>query len=71
MNKSQTVKLIREGRYLAEVEVDVLEDETGWSPYLTLEGVEKLDAVRLALKAGDIPTASRLAKVFKLEAVAA
>ena len=71
MNKSVTIKLIREGRYLAEVEVELLEDETGWSPYLTLEGVEKLDAVRLALRADNIAAASKLAKVYEVKAVAA
>ena len=71
MTRSQTVKLIREGRYLAEVEVEQLEDETGWSPYLTLEDVEKLDAVRLALRAGDIAAASRQAKVYELMPVGA
>ena len=71
MTRSQTVKLIREGRYLAEVEVEQLEDETGWSPYLTLEDVEKLDAVRLALRAGNIAAASRQAKVYELTPVGA
>jgi hypothetical protein len=71
MMRSQTVKLIREGRYLAEVEVEQLEDETDWSPYLTLEGVEKLDAVRLALRAGDVDAAARQAKVYELKPVGA
>ncbi len=71
MNKSQIVKLIREGKYLAEVEVELLEDESAWSPYLTLEGVEKLDAVRLALRAGDIEAAKRQAKVYQVTLVGA
>jgi hypothetical protein len=29
----KTVKLVREGKYAAEVEVDLIEDEGGWSPY--------------------------------------
>ncbi|MGO9485399.1 MAG: hypothetical protein ACLPX9_12560 [Rhodomicrobium sp.] len=66
MNKSRTVELIREGKYLAEVEVELLEDETAWSPYLTLEGVEKLDAVRLALRAGDVKAATQQAKVYEM-----
>ena len=71
MTKSKTTKLIREGQYLAEVDVEQLEDETGWSPYLTLEGVEKLDAVRVALRTGDLAAASKLGKVYRVEAVAA
>ena len=66
MNKSRTVELIREGKYIAEVEVELLVDETVWSPYLTPEGVEKLDAVRLALRAGDVEAATQQAKVYEM-----
>ena len=31
-----TIKLIHEGRYAAEVPVELIEDDTGWSPYLSL-----------------------------------
>ena len=37
MNRSRTVELIREGKYLAEVEVELLADETAWSRYLALD----------------------------------
>ncbi len=33
MKKRKKVKYIHEGRYVAKVEVEPLEDETGWSPY--------------------------------------
>src|SRR5438105_2462890 len=49
----KTVKLIHEGRYAAEVPVELIEDDTGWSPYLSLKDVKKLDTVRLALRKGD------------------
>jgi hypothetical protein len=71
MNKSRIVKFVREGKYIAEVEVELLEDETAWSPYLTLDDVEKLDAVRLALRAGDVQAATRQAKVYELTPVGA
>jgi hypothetical protein len=71
MNKSRIVKFVREGKYIAEVEVELLEDETAWSPYLTLDDVEKLDAVRLALRAGDVEAATRQAKVYELTPVGA
>lgn len=64
-------KLIREGRYAAEVAVDLIEDETGWSPYLSLEDAKKLDAVRVALRAGDIAAASAHGRVFELQLVTA
>jgi len=63
------VKFIREGRYAAEVAVDLIEDETGWSPYLSLNDAKKLDAVRAALQAGDIAAATKLARVYALQPV--
>ena len=70
MNKRRRVKLIQEGRYVAEVDVELLEDETGWSPYLSREDAYKLDDVRDALRRGDIRSASNLARVFELRPVA-
>lgn len=57
MNKRQKTKLVHEGQYVAEVDVEVIEDETGWSPYLSLEDAYKLDDVRNALRRGDIKSA--------------
>jgi hypothetical protein len=67
----QVTKLVREGRYAAEVVIDLVEDDTGWSPYLSLEDAKKLDAMRIALKAGDLVSASRLGRVFELMPVQA
>ena len=66
-----TVKMLHEGDYAAEVEVELIEDETGWSPYLAAEDARKLDALRRALAKGDLHTATRLGKVYRLETVAA
>ena len=71
MSTRRKTKYVHEGMYVAEVDVDVLEDETGWSPYLTVEGACRLDDVRNALRRGDIPAAARLARVFRLEPIAA
>ena len=46
--------LIHEGQYVAEVEVSLIETDEGWSPYLSLEGTQKLDTVRQALRRGDL-----------------
>lgn len=67
----KTVKLIHEGRYAAEVPVDLIEEEGGWSPYLSLEDANKLDAVRKALREGDVATASNHGRIFHLHPVAA
>jgi hypothetical protein len=70
MNKRHSVKLLREGRYLAEVSVELLEDESGWSPYLSLDDVRKLEAVRSALRVGNVRDAAKLARVYEITPVA-
>jgi hypothetical protein len=67
----KTVKLIQEGRYAAEVPVEFVEDDTGWSPYLSLEDAQKLDAVRLALRRGEVAEAARHGRVFELTPISA
>jgi hypothetical protein len=67
----QSIKLIHEGKYAAEVPVELIEDDTAWSPYLSPADVHKLDTVRLALRRGDITEASKHGRVFELTPVAA
>lgn len=69
MNTKRRSKLVHEGQYVAEVDVDIVETDIGWSPYLSLEDAYKLDDVRSALRRGDIKSASRLARVFTLNPV--
>ena len=69
MSKRLHTKLIHEGQYAAEVEVTRIETDEGWSPYLSLEDAQKLDAVRKALRRGDLKQASQLARVFQLTPV--
>lgn len=64
-------KHIYEGRYVAEVEVDLIEDQTGWSPYLSVEDARKLDDVRAALREGDLKAATEKARVYELRPVVA
>jgi hypothetical protein len=54
---------------VAEVDVDLIDSDTGWSPYLSLDDAYKLDDVREALRRGDLKTASTLGRVFALTAV--
>jgi len=70
MTRKKT-KLIHEGKYVAEVPIELIEDETGWSPYIAEDDVLKLDRVRLALRRGDIAAAAREAKVFALTPLSA
>lgn len=71
MSNRRHTKLIHEGQYAAEVEVTLIETDEGWSPYLSLEDAQKLDAVRRALRRGDLKEASQLACVFQLMPVPA
>jgi hypothetical protein len=65
----KTVELIHEGRYAAEVPVELIEDDTGWSPYLSPEDAKKLDTVRLALRRGEIAEAAKHSRVFELKPI--
>ena len=62
-------KLVHEGEYVAEVDVSIIQTESDWSPYLSVDDAYKLDDVRDALRRGDIEAASRLAKVYALTPV--
>jgi hypothetical protein len=70
MKKQQRIKLTHEGRYLAEVDVELLVTDDEWAPYLSVEEAYKLDDVRAALKNGDTATAARYGRVFSLTPIA-
>ena len=71
MSHRQMTRLVQEGDYIAEVSVDLIEAEAegGWSPYLTLVDAYRLDDIRDALRRGDMRTASRMARVYRLTPV--
>ena len=69
MNTRYTTKLVHEGDYVAEVDIELTESDSGWSPYLSLDDAYRIDDVRAALRRGDIKRASHLARVFELKPV--
>ena len=70
MSARSTKRLVREGDLVAEVEVNLVEAEGGWAPYLSLDDAYKLDDVREALRVGDVKRASQLAtRVYRLTPV--
>ena len=72
MNTRSTKRLVREGEFVAEVGVSLVEAEGGWTPYLSLEDAYKLDDVRDALRAGDVKRASQVAdRIYRLTPVQA
>ncbi len=67
--KKHHTKLVHEGQYAAEVDVELLDTGEGWSPYLSIEDAYKLDDVRDALRRGDIKRAAKIARIFTLTPV--
>ena len=70
MTKRRRTRFVHEGEYAAAVEVEWIESDTGWSPYLSLDYAQKLDEVREALRRGDLKRAAQLARVYQLTPVA-
>ena len=70
MKKRKHTKLVQEGKYVAEVDIELIDTPEGWSPYLALEDAYKLDDVREALRNGDLDAASRIARLYTLTPVA-
>lgn len=46
MKKLVRTKLIHEGEYVAEVQVELTETDDDWSPYLSVEEAYKLAAIK-------------------------
>ena len=68
--KRQVTKLVQEGEYLAEVDVELIITGEGWSPYLSLEDAYRLDDIRQSLRKGDLEAAARHSRVYRLTPVA-
>lgn len=54
MRRRRSTELIHEGKYAAEVEIELHYSDESWSPTMSADDAKKLDAVRLALKRGDV-----------------
>ena len=54
-------KLVHEGAYAAEVEIELLEEDHEWAPFIPADAKRKLDKVRLALRRATLrrPAGSR------------
>jgi hypothetical protein len=71
MTERRAHELVREGKYLAEVEVTLIDDDHEWAPYLSFADAQKLDDAREALKRGDLAAAGKLGRVYELKPIAA
>lgn len=68
--RKKHIEIIREGDYLAEVDVELIVREGGWSPTFSVDDAYKLDDVRAALRRGDLSAAARHSRVFRVLPVA-
>ncbi|MBR0555566.1 hypothetical protein J5J10_07715 [Ciceribacter sp. L1K23] len=60
-----SMQLVREGELAAEVAVELIEAGE-WGSAIGPLDVQKLDRVRLALRAGDVAAAARDGRVYRL-----
>ena len=67
---TKRTKYIHEGKFVAEVDVQLIESEDEWAPYLSVEDACKVDDVGDLLKSGQIQAAAKKAKVYLLTLVA-
>jgi hypothetical protein len=67
----KSIKLIHEGKYAAEFAIELMYSDESWSPKMSLDDAKKREAVRLALRRGDIAEAAKHGRVFELTPVAA
>ena len=65
MRNKKTVELIDEGRFAAEVEIELHYSDESWSPTMSRADALKLEAVREALRSGDISERSNMAACLK------
>lgn len=70
MKKKRHIKLVHEGEYVAEVEIEFIYTNEGCSPYLSLDDAQKLDDIRDALRKGDLNQAAQHARVYTLTPIA-
>ena len=67
-----TKRLVREDDFVAEVDVNLIEADGGWAPYLSLDDAYRLDDVREELRSGDLQRAAQLAsRVYRLTSATA
>ncbi len=66
MQRRKKTKYVHEGSYVADVEVELLDKESGWSPCLSVEDAHRLDDAREALRRGDPKAAAHFGRIFEL-----
>jgi hypothetical protein len=65
------LEFIHEGKYAAEVEIELHYGDESWSPTMSGDDARKLETVTLALRRGDVAEAAKHGRVFELTPVTA
>jgi hypothetical protein len=71
MRHRKSKEFIHEGKYAAEVDIELHYSDDSWSPTISGDDARKLETVMLALRRGDITEAAKYGRVFELTPVAA
>lgn len=71
MSERQSTRLVKEGRYVAEIEITLIDDDHEWAPFISAQDIRRLDDARLALRRGDLAAAAKLGRVYELMPVEA
>ena len=66
MKRLKKTQYVREGRYVAEVDVEYIEEGSAWTSRLCADDAYKLDDVRDALRRGDLESAEQYGRVYEL-----
>ena len=69
MTQRKKTKYVHEGQYVAEVEVEIIEEDGAWARYLSIADAYRLDVVREALRDGDLTTAAHYGRIYELRPV--
>jgi hypothetical protein len=71
MTERPVIEYVHEGQFVAAVNVVSIETDSEWSPYYSIADVRKLEAVREALRHGDVAAAAQHGQVYEMTPVAA
>jgi len=66
MNTKSETKLLHACGLVADVLVERIDTECGWSPYLSVEDAQKIASVKEASRLGDLKSAARPGRIFRL-----
>jgi len=70
MGNLTKTKRLYVGDVMAEMEVGMTDQPEAWGPHIDPPELDRIDAVRKALKSGDFETASKEARLYSVKPMA-